>query len=71
MFTNKSKTFGHTVKGNEPRTPPLSLPFILGRNLTLGGGVVNLSSSLVVVVNVTLTLWYQSPGQMVLQELNM
>lgn len=38
MFTNKSKTFGHTVKGNEPRTPPLSLPFILGRNLTLGGG---------------------------------
>lgn len=71
MFTNKSKTFGHTVKGNEPRTPPPFPPLYTQQKSNLGGGVINLSSSLVVVVNVTLTLWYQSPGQMVLQELNM
>lgn len=70
MFTNKSKTFGHTVKGKEPRTPPPSPPLYTRQKSNLGG-VIHLSSSLVVVVNVTLTLWYQSPGQMVLQELNM
>lgn len=51
--------------------PPPSPPLYTRQKSNLWGGVINLSSSLVVVVNVTLTLWYQSPGQTVLQELNM